>query len=100
MGKRKEPAMYAGNRPPEGWWMLTEIEHGEQTWEIWRPPEDRSEWVSLKLVLGHECRARKGNYWLVYSTEGRRFRRDRDAGLLAENQPRLYERVLEAMAGE
>lgn len=99
MGKRSNPPTYCGNSPEaKGWWLLTVIEHGEQEWEIWRPPEDRGEWVQLKLVLGHGGRARKANYWLVYATRENRLRRDREAGLLAQNQPRLFERVIDAMA--
>lgn len=81
----KKRQTFAGNPPADG--LLFAVNLG---WELYshRSGKTYAPWHAVKLITTGS-RACKGNFWLTHN--GERFARSKDAGILHECEPAVFE---------
>lgn len=82
---------YKGTPPKEPCELLADVDIDGATWELWeRLDRSNERWRSLKLIVTGQPRA-KANYWIGYDTREGTLTRVRDASLLKDHCPAVYE---------
>lgn len=88
---------HAGRIPPseEGWKQVSEFLYEEQSWMLYKKPQEHSdEWSTYKLVVKGRAK-KKANYWLVKNHKTGAVGFANDFVLLQQYRPQLHQSIIE-----